>query len=68
MNKWDEGYSVGYEAGRRNAASLIHYELSCVVSLLAYCKDKSAQQIADRLRKEINVIWDRDSYEKSGRA
>lgn len=67
VNKWDEGYSVGYEAGRRNAAKLIHHELSFVVSLVAYCEDESAQQITDFLRKEINIIWDRDSYEKSGR-
>ena len=68
MNKWDEGYSVGYEDGRRNAASLLHHELMSLVLRLSMSQHEAKRAVSEQLKIAMDTIWDRDNFQKSGNA
>lgn len=66
MNKWDEGYSVGYQAGRRNAASLLHHEIMGMIFRFSMSPDPAKRAVVSQLEIGIETIWNRDDFQKSG--
>ena len=66
VNKWDKGYSLGYEAGRRNAAILLHHEIMGMIFRFSMSTDPAKRAVVRQLEIAIETIWDRDDFQKSG--